>query len=461
MSARSFVAFLLLGSRWSKHETPADLRSVSGRVAVRRRFPLRQQGAFLRTPSDPADVSPGSGEQPKRQPRTSPELWAATVSPSTVARVPGPRRPLQDERHSSSTPTVHGSDTTACADGVAPSGNDPWDASETSRKAKASAGSPSKTPPRGSSIGPASSFGPSRGVWVGRWVTVPRNGTSGALAVRVAWGGLVIGLSLFAVSTTVTGPDLFWDTIVYDALTLGAACLLWARAVLVRVERAAWMALALALTANATGDITYSLLAMSGEPAFPSVADVLYLLFYPGVYIGLLLLLRHRARRLPASAWLDGLVAACALAAAVAAVAFNPIAAAATGTPQAVAVALAYPIGDLALLAVTSGALALLGWRTDARWWAISAAMCTYAVVDTLFLLQITQDSYTEGTWIDVLWPAAGNCPTAASMAGPRSSPRSPPQSARSGCSPLPPVPTCRSSRSAWPRLLCWPRPHA
>ncbi len=242
----------------------------------------------------------------------------------------------------------------------------------------------------------------------GKWLVVPR---PLPVPVRAAIAVGVLGWLAFAASTVWPGrtPSPVWDIWVYDGVSLGAATVVMARALLVRAERIAWAALGSALFASASGDVVYSWLSAAGEPTFPSVADVPYLTFYPSLYLGLVLLLRHRLRSMPASAWLDGLVAACAMGAMVAATAFEPIAAGAAqeSSPTAVAVALAYPLGDLTLLAVTSGALALVGWRADRRWWALSAVLVTYALVDTLYLLRVTDGSYTEGTWIDALWPAA------------------------------------------------------
>jgi len=228
----------------------------------------------------------------------------------------------------------------------------------------------------------------------GKWLVVPR---PLPVPVRAAIAVGVLGWLAFAASTVWPGrtPSPVWDIWVYDGVSLGAATVVMARALLVRAERIAWAALGSALFASASGDVVYSWLSAAGEPTFPSVADVPYLTFYPSLYLGLVLLLRHRLRSMPASAWLDGLVAACAMGAMVAATAFEPIAAGAAqeSSPTAVAVALAYPLGDLTLLAVTSGALALVGWRADRRWWALSAVLVTYALVDTLYLLRVTDGS--------------------------------------------------------------------
>ena len=224
-----------------------------------------------------------------------------------------------------------------------------------------------------------------------------------ALGVLVAvWAAFLVGT--FLRSTT----DVVWDAWIYDGLTAGCALVVVARVVVVRTERGAWSCVAAGLLANTCGDVTWSVLSATGDPPFPNASDGLYLMLYPCLYLALVLLLRGRLRRFGISAWLDGLVTALALTAVVAAVAFDRITAGTGGGALAVAAALAYPVGDLVLLAMVAGALALIGWRADVRWWSLSAGFALYAVVDTTFLFQAAAGTYRDGTWIDALWPASG-----------------------------------------------------
>ena len=88
-------------------------------------------------------------------------------------------------------------------------------------------------------------------------------------------------------------PDLdgFFDNWVYCGLVIaaGGACLM--RAVVVREERAAWIAMSVGLLAWAAGDVTWTLL-YAGEAGLsaPYVTDLFYLSFYPASYASLLLL---------------------------------------------------------------------------------------------------------------------------------------------------------------------------
>ena len=80
-------------------------------------------------------------------------------------------------------------------------------------------------------------------------------------------------------------PPLFAIIVVAAGLTI-------ARAVFSPLHRGAWIALAAAVSSYATAEFIWLFLYSSSDsPPYPSIADTLYLGFYPASYIGLLLLL--------------------------------------------------------------------------------------------------------------------------------------------------------------------------
>ncbi|BAH54083.1 bifunctional diguanylate cyclase/phosphodiesterase [Rhodococcus opacus] len=233
--------------------------------------------------------------------------------------------------------------------------------------------------------------------------------------VVVAVGMLLIGAVLYEISVGVGDQETKGIVLLealYDGLALSAALLVAARAWCVPVERRAWWLIALGLTSWCVGDLVAMVWVPDGQS--PSVADVLKLAFYPLVYAGLVLLLRARARRLPAEIWLDAITAGLTLGALAAALAFSPIDSVAGEPPAAVIVGLAYPVGDVLLLALAVGALAVLGWRAEQRWVLLVAGFMLFAVADTVYLFR-GADSYVEGTWIDALPHAAAVLVAAAS----------------------------------------------
>jgi two-component system, cell cycle response regulator len=173
-------------------------------------------------------------------------------------------------------------------------------------------------------------------------------------------------------------------------------------------ERAAWLALTLGLFGYFAGDVYYTVVITPMESAapFPSPADAGYLAIYPGAYVALVLLLRARAGRIPPNLWLDGLITALAIAALGAALVFGVVAST-EGSLAAVATNLAYPLGDLALLAFVIGVVTVAGWRAGRTWVLIGIGFGLFAVIDTIYLYQVALDTYVEDKLLDAGWPAA------------------------------------------------------
>jgi diguanylate cyclase len=78
-------------------------------------------------------------------------------------------------------------------------------------------------------------------------------------------------------------------------------------------------------------------------------------------------------------------------------------------------VGLAYPWGDLLLLALVASMLPILGWRNDFRWLLLAAGFILFAGADTVYLFQTSVGSYRVGTLLDACWPASSLLVTMAS----------------------------------------------
>ena len=205
------------------------------------------------------------------------------------------------------------------------------------------------------------------------------------------------------------GLDKLFNSYVYNCLILAASASCLLRAALHREERAAWTVMGLGILGWAAGDIYYSaVLSQREEVPIPSLADAGYLIFYPACYIALALLVKARMPSFRRSLWLDGAIAALAVSALAAALAFEKIVEVSTsGDVFLVATSLAYPIGDLVLLGVIVGVFGLSGWRPSAAWKLIGAGLAMMAVADGAYLLQAAEGTYVEGGLLDTLWPAA------------------------------------------------------
>jgi two-component system cell cycle response regulator len=194
---------------------------------------------------------------------------------------------------------------------------------------------------------------------------------------------------------------------VYDAVVLGAALIVLARAAVAKAERGAWLALGAGLLLWALGQAYYSVVLYYASPApFPSPSDLGFLAFYPVTYLALALLLRTRVAHLDPLAWVDGLIGALAVAGVAAALIFPPVLEALGGSAFGVGVSLAYPCFDLVLLGMLSGAFVASRWRTHGSWLLIGVALLLFAASDVVYL-SVGGQSTTALNVASVGWPLA------------------------------------------------------
>ena len=125
---------------------------------------------------------------------------------------------------------------------------------------------------------------------------------------------------------------------------------------------------------------------------------VVYLL----LAIGLFLRLRARARHLPSSLSLDGLIAGLTVAAL--AETFVPGAEIPLGVQHIVSPEAAYPVADLLLLAVAVASVAVLGRVAGASWCLLCASFVTFFLTDTLYAEGVANGTYVGGGPIDAGW---------------------------------------------------------
>jgi diguanylate cyclase (GGDEF)-like protein/putative nucleotidyltransferase with HDIG domain len=204
------------------------------------------------------------------------------------------------------------------------------------------------------------------------------------------------------------GLDSFFNDWVYNGLVLTAAAWCISRAVLVHDERAAWALMGVALVCWSTAEVlNTAYLSRLASPPYPSVADLFWLAFYPASYAGMILLVRSRMEQFRRSLWLDGVVAALAVASIGEILVFQPILDSTHGRGLAVATDLAYPAGDVLMLVLVIGVFAVTGWRPGRAWGFIGAGLAAMALADSIYAYQAAHGAYIEGTFLDALWPAS------------------------------------------------------
>jgi two-component system cell cycle response regulator len=209
------------------------------------------------------------------------------------------------------------------------------------------------------------------------------------------------------------GPGLtdFVNGPLYDAVVVsaGLACLL--KADNAGPERGAWLALAAAVLCWGASEVYWTaFLVDDPSPPYPSPADIGYLAFYPLAATGVVLLIRARARELDWRLWMDGLIAGLGTAALGAAVVFEFVAGHAEGSAVQIATTLAYPIGDILMLALVVGVVALTRWRPGRTWSLLLVGLAALVVADIAYTLQTTDASLPGGDWIEPIYLLAACC---------------------------------------------------
>jgi len=228
--------------------------------------------------------------------------------------------------------------------------------------------------------------------------------------LRTATGAVLFGgaaVVILHVWAGIGGPELDTaiNSVIYCSVVVaaGLACLL--RAARGGREWSAWVAFAAAVLTWAGGDI-YWTLHIEGNPdaPYPSPADAGYLAFYLLAILGLYLLVRARARELDPRLWMDGAIAALGTGALGAALIFEFVAERTSGSAAEVATTLAYPLGDVVLLALVVGVIALTRWRPGRTWSLLLVGIAVMAFADVAFTLQTYEASVPSGDWVEPIY---------------------------------------------------------
>jgi diguanylate cyclase (GGDEF)-like protein len=225
----------------------------------------------------------------------------------------------------------------------------------------------------------------------------------------------MVGVVLFGGAALVTlhdwlgvggsGLDSALNGPLYDAVVLsaGLACLIKAREA--GRERGAWLAISAAVLLWGASEVYWTaFLTNDPSPPYPSPADIGYLAFYPLAALGVYMLVRARARELDWRLWMDGLIAGLGTAALGAAIVFEFVADRTSGTPVQVATTLAYPLGDILMLALLVGVVALTRWRPGRTWSLLLAGLAALVVADVAYTLQSAGAGLPGGDWIEPIY---------------------------------------------------------
>ncbi|HEX2783462.1 MAG TPA: EAL domain-containing protein [Ilumatobacteraceae bacterium] len=242
----------------------------------------------------------------------------------------------------------------------------------------------------------------------------------------------LVGASLYFTVIHGTAGQVYWDISVGAMLACGFV-------VASRRERhrSAWLMVLVGQACFLIGDVCFMLVEnVFHSDASPNVGDIFYVAGYPFIAVGLVTLLRSRGGARDVGSVIDGFIVATS-----AGVLLWVFFVAPTAFDQSLPVferliSVAYPAGDLLLIAIVAQ-LAVRQVRRQAPYWIVAAGLMALLVADLGYLYQSLYGSYSErdpvdfGWWISyalivavLLHPRVGEIAAAPLKAKPRLSPR-------------------------------------
>jgi diguanylate cyclase (GGDEF)-like protein len=238
---------------------------------------------------------------------------------------------------------------------------------------------------------------------------IPASGRRWPRGVMVL--GLVTGaLTLLYLGSTVLRKhgtsDFFFDVLIANLGYVGCATLCSWRALARRRGRWGWGALAVGLWFFTAGSVLWTTWVQYFVPLpYPSISDACFLTFFVFAFPGIGLLVRETVPHTSKTIWVDGLIAALGVAALESTLVIGPIINASTaGDFGTLATNIAYPIGDMVLVTMVVAVFAVRGWRPGRLWWTLGAGLVLFAAADSVFVLQVTTNTYVTGTPLDSLY---------------------------------------------------------
>jgi diguanylate cyclase (GGDEF)-like protein/PAS domain S-box-containing protein len=185
-------------------------------------------------------------------------------------------------------------------------------------------------------------------------------------------------------------------------------------------KRLPWLMFAVGQAFFVAGDVlAYNYQRFFGtELPFPSIADAAYLLVYPCIVVGLLVLLRSRTPGRDLESLIDSMIVALALALASWVFLIAPYAHDSSLSLPTKLTSIAYPLADILVLAVAVR-LAVGGGRRGPAYWLMTCSIASLLATDAVYGWILINGGYQTGALLDggwlvfyVLWGAAALHPS-------------------------------------------------
>ncbi len=237
-----------------------------------------------------------------------------------------------------------------------------------------------------------------------------RDALSAAIALVLFGGAALVALHDWVLIGG-SGLDRAVNGPLYDAVIIAAGLAALLKADSERSERVAWLLIGAALLAWGAAEI-YWTVALEGDATvpIPSPADAAYLIYYPLAAAGLLQLVRTHWSTLDWRLWTDAMIAALGTAALGTAAIFEFVADRTSGSLLERATILAYPLGDILMLALVVGVIALTGWRPGRTWTLLLLGLAALAAADVAYTLAENGAAIPGGSWIEPLYLLGAVC---------------------------------------------------
>ncbi|MBV9871881.1 MAG: GGDEF domain-containing protein, partial [Frankiaceae bacterium] len=222
----------------------------------------------------------------------------------------------------------------------------------------------------------------------------------------------VLALTAFVVSTIPgvrphPGYNLWLDGVLNNVVYGLAPAVAFQRARRATTFRPSWFVLAVGLALYGAGNIYWTIFIRPLDPEpFPSLADALWLSFYPCAFVALVLMVRQHFKRFSLSLWLDGIVGGLAATAGAAAAIMGPVLAATSGSTAAIITTTAYPLLDLVVLLMLVATLSLYHWRPPVGLWTFAGGLLLFVLADGIYVVATAHESYQPGGLTDAIWVA-------------------------------------------------------
>ena len=196
-----------------------------------------------------------------------------------------------------------------------------------------------------------------------------------------------------------------WHLVLWSSLALSSAGAIATGVLIHRPPHPfAWWLLALAVTVFAAGDTTYNVLTtiLGRQHPYPSLADVFYLAMYPVAAAGLVLLIRWRTGGRDRGSLLDALSVTTALGLLSWIFLIDPYVQDHGLTWLERATSIAYPLGDILILATLARLLLTTGRNRAAAMLGVGAVGLLGS--DVVYGLGQLAGTWAIGSWYDLGW---------------------------------------------------------